>query len=264
MSASPPPTGTTDITEAEVTQESPTANETPDQQGGEQGGDDQADGGAPADGEAPTQAQLDLAGLYETEVKEQDRWLPIANGMFAVLFVYHANASGHHVVRLYRQYSATIVHNYVSGIQKQHLYLLHVVMSSASYMMENGACGVDAYDSPQSPGAYYEHPTDIGNFTLVARIMKIALPDNAKIAKEAKECMQECVSEFISFITSEGMLYYSTVKYYLLIYSIAAEKCQHEKRKTVNGEDILFAMTSLGFENYGEALKIYLARYREV
>jgi histone H3/H4 len=36
--------------------------------------------------------------------------------------------------------------------------------------------------------------------------MKTALPDNAKIAKEAKECMQECVSEFISFITSEGTL----------------------------------------------------------
>ncbi|KAK5133264.1 hypothetical protein LTR08_007998 [Meristemomyces frigidus] len=80
----------------------------------------------------------------------------------------------------------------------------------------------------------------------VARIMKTALPENAKIAKEAKECMQECVSEFISFITSE-----------------ASEKCQQEKRKTVNGEDILFAMTSLGFENYGEALKIYLARFRE-
>lgn len=39
----------------------------------------------------------------------------------------------------------------------------------------------------------------------VARIMKKALPDNAKIAKEAKETVQECVSEFISFITSEGM-----------------------------------------------------------
>ena len=38
----------------------------------------------------------------------------------------------------------------------------------------------------------------------MARIMKTALPENAKIAKEAKECMQECVSEFISFITSEG------------------------------------------------------------
>ncbi|KJZ80603.1 hypothetical protein HIM_00453 [Hirsutella minnesotensis 3608] len=80
----------------------------------------------------------------------------------------------------------------------------------------------------------------------VARIMKNALPDNAKIAKEAKECMQECVSEFISFITSE-----------------ASEKCHQEKRKTVNGEDILFAMTSLGFENYAEALKVYLSKYRE-
>jgi len=45
---------------------------------------------------------------------------------------------------------------------------------------------------------------------------------------------------------------------------IASEKCQQEKRKTVNGEDILFAMTSLGFENYAEALKIYLSKYREV
>lgn len=51
---------------------------------------------------------------------------------------------------------------------------------------------------------HQEDPTDIGNLNLVARIMKTALPDNAKIAKEAKECMQECVSEFISFITSEG------------------------------------------------------------
>lgn len=44
----------------------------------------------------------------------------------------------------------------------------------------------------------------------------------------------------------------------------ASEKCHQEKRKTVNGEDILFAMTSLGFENYAEALKIYLAKYRDV
>ncbi|CCG83816.1 protein of unknown function [Taphrina deformans PYCC 5710] len=80
----------------------------------------------------------------------------------------------------------------------------------------------------------------------VLRIMKSALPENAKIAKEAKECVQECISEFISFITSE-----------------ASEKCSQEKRKTVNGEDILFAMTSLGFENYSEALKIYLTKYRE-
>jgi nuclear transcription Y subunit beta len=42
--------------------------------------------------------------------------------------------------------------------------------------------------------------------------MKMALPENAKIAKEAKECMQECVSEFISFITSEGRSDPETVK----------------------------------------------------
>jgi nuclear transcription Y subunit beta len=42
--------------------------------------------------------------------------------------------------------------------------------------------------------------------------MKMALPDNAKIAKEAKECMQECVSEFISFITSEGMYCSETLR----------------------------------------------------
>lgn len=50
----------------------------------------------------------------------------------------------------------------------------------------------------------------------------------------------------------------------LTLVPAASEKCQQEKRKTVNGEDILFAMTSLGFENYAEALKIYLSRYREV
>ncbi|ORX45162.1 histone-fold-containing protein [Piromyces finnis] len=80
----------------------------------------------------------------------------------------------------------------------------------------------------------------------VARIMKRALPENAKIAKDAKECVQECVSEFISFITSES-----------------SDRCQNEKRKTINGEDILWAMQSLGFENYCETLKVYLHKYRE-
>jgi histone H3/H4 len=63
--------------------------------------------------------------------------------------------------------------------------------------------------SPESsrgaaPDKCEETDANIRNFAPVARIMKNALPDNAKIAKEAKECMQECVSEFISFITSEG------------------------------------------------------------
>jgi hypothetical protein len=33
--------------------------------------------------------------------------------------------------------------------------------------------------------------------------MKKALPPNGKIGKDAKDTVQECVSEFISFITSE-------------------------------------------------------------
>ncbi|ELR05046.1 hypothetical protein VC83_05071 [Pseudogymnoascus destructans] len=113
----------------------------------------------------------------------------------------------------------------------------------------NGEGPMDSQD-PHASGLGYEFEVKEQDRWLpianVARIMKTALPENAKIAKEAKECMQECVSEFISFITSE-----------------ASEKCHQEKRKTVNGEDILFAMTSLGFENYAEALKIYLAKYRE-
>lgn len=38
----------------------------------------------------------------------------------------------------------------------------------------------------------------------------------------------------------------------------------HEKRKTINGEDILTSMRALGFDNYEGVLKVYLAKYREV
>jgi len=48
-----------------------------------------------------------------------------------------------------------------------------------------------------------------------------------------------------------------------LTQTLAADKCAREERKTVNGENILFAWMSLGFENHAEAMEIYLARYRE-
>lgn len=79
----------------------------------------------------------------------------------------------------------------------------------------------------------------------IDRVMRNSLPEKAKISKEARQCIQECVSEFIAFITSQ-----------------AAEKCLIEKRKTLNGEDILYSLYSLGFENYAEILRIYLAKYR--
>ncbi|XP_062225258.1 nuclear transcription factor Y subunit B-3-like [Phragmites australis] len=81
----------------------------------------------------------------------------------------------------------------------------------------------------------------------ISRIMKKAVPANGKIAKDAKETLQECVSEFISFVTSE-----------------ASDKCQKEKRKTINGDDLLWAMATLGFEEYVDPLKIYLQKYRDM
>ena len=76
--------------------------------------------------------------------------------------------------------------------------------------------------------------------------MKGQLPGNAKISKEAKEIVQECVSEFISFVASE-----------------ASDRCAGEKRKTINGADIVAAMEALGFDRYIEPLRAFLDKYRE-
>ncbi|KAJ4850725.1 hypothetical protein Tsubulata_037803 [Turnera subulata] len=81
----------------------------------------------------------------------------------------------------------------------------------------------------------------------VIRIMRKILPPHAKISDDAKETIQECVSEYISFITSE-----------------ANERCQREQRKTITAEDVLYAMSKLGFDDYIEPLTIYLHRYREM
>ncbi|KAK6124562.1 hypothetical protein DH2020_041695 [Rehmannia glutinosa] len=80
----------------------------------------------------------------------------------------------------------------------------------------------------------------------VIRIMRRVLPAHAKIADDAKETIQECVSEFITFITSE-----------------ANDRCHKEYRKTVTPEDVLSAMGTLGFDNYIEPLTIFLDKYRE-
>ncbi|GAB2287234.1 hypothetical protein Dimus_021616 [Dionaea muscipula] len=81
----------------------------------------------------------------------------------------------------------------------------------------------------------------------VGRIMKKVIPSSGKISKDAKETVQECVSEFISFVTGE-----------------ASDKCQREKRKTINGDDIIWAITTLGFEDYVNPLRLYLNKYREI
>jgi hypothetical protein len=109
----------------------------------------------------------------------------------------------------------------LASLRLLHAHVLRIGQSLSSLCKRLTFSGVTAVTSPimshdsssQSPEAPRsksgKHDTsssdaNIRNFAPVARIMKTALPENAKIAKEAKECMQECVSEFISFITSEG------------------------------------------------------------
>jgi len=101
-------------------------------------------------------------------------------------------------------------------------------------------------DDDEKPGGVLREQDRFLPIANVARLMKRSIPKTGKIAKDARECVQECVSEFVSFITSE-----------------ASDRCHQEKRKTINGEDLLFAMSSLGFENYIEPLKLYLQKYRE-
>jgi nuclear transcription Y subunit beta len=48
--------------------------------------------------------------------------------------------------------------------------------------------------------------------------MKTQLPNDIKVARDAKLSMQECAFEFLAFITSE-----------------AADKCKSERRKTIAG-----------------------------
>ncbi|KAK4398620.1 Nuclear transcription factor Y subunit B-3 [Sesamum angolense] len=91
-------------------------------------------------------------------------------------------------------------------------------------------------DSDNDSGGHRDHnslneisPREQDRFLPIAnvsRIMKKALPANAKISKDAKETVQECVSEFISFITGE-----------------ASDKCQrgeeknNQRRRFVVGDD---------------------------
>ena len=67
--------------------------------------------------------------------------------------------------------------------------------------------------------------------------MKKVLEDHGKLSKNGTMQMMECVTEFISFITSE-----------------ASEICKKDKRKTITPEDMIKSMESLNFENYTENL----------
>lgn len=81
----------------------------------------------------------------------------------------------------------------------------------------------------------------------IVRIMRKVLPPQAKISDEAKETIQECVSEYISFVTGE-----------------ANQRCKEEQRKTVTAEDVIWAMDKLGLDNYVQPLTAFLNHCREL
>ncbi|XP_031493324.1 nuclear transcription factor Y subunit B-6-like [Nymphaea colorata] len=76
--------------------------------------------------------------------------------------------------------------------------------------------------------------------------MRRVLPGHAKISDDAKETVQDCVSEYISIVTRE-----------------ANRRCQLEQRKTITADDVLWAMRKLGLDDYVEPLSVYLHKFRE-
>ncbi|CAO1619001.1 unnamed protein product [Parajaminaea phylloscopi] len=75
--------------------------------------------------------------------------------------------------------------------------------------------------------------------------MKQSLPSNIKLSHEVKTLMQSCVQEFIGFITSE-----------------AQERADAQRRSTLNGDDVLHALSVLGFDEYERVGRVWLSRYR--
>lgn len=44
----------------------------------------------------------------------------------------------------------------------------------------------------------------------------------------------------------------------------ASDRCQQEKRKTINGDDIIWALETLGFDHYAQLMKVYLQRFKDI
>ncbi|GAA94634.1 uncharacterized protein L969DRAFT_94579 [Mixia osmundae IAM 14324] len=108
---------------------------------------------------------------------------------------------------------------------------------------------------PSTSGSHAFGEEEISNFNAADLTLPIAcisslmksVVGEIKVAKDAKQCMQECVSEFIAFLASE-----------------AAEYVETSKRRCINAEDLLRAMKTLGFDNYAEISHIHLAKLREL
>jgi len=77
--------------------------------------------------------------------------------------------------------------------------------------------------------------------------MRHGSPPNSKITSDAKEAVDNCLVEFCA-----------------VFIAAAVEECRRDKRTTVTGDDLILALTNLGFEDYVRPLALYLRRYREI
>ncbi|KAK1382728.1 hypothetical protein POM88_020463 [Heracleum sosnowskyi] len=76
--------------------------------------------------------------------------------------------------------------------------------------------------------------------------MRRIVPDHGEISADAVISVQECVSEFITFMTTQ-----------------ANTRCMEEMRTTITGEDLLIAMNRHGFYSYIGPLFVHLNSFRE-
>ncbi|KAL7150168.1 hypothetical protein ABFS83_05G091800 [Erythranthe nasuta] len=105
---------------------------------------------------------------------------------------------------------------------------------------------INVGDQNLAPPQDYRRKADLYMpMTNIVRILRRALPSHAKISDDAKDIIQECVSEFIFFVTNE-----------------ANEKAHREYKTPIYPEDVIDAMASLGFNDYVEPLTVFLNKYR--
>ncbi|KAL6122781.1 hypothetical protein NUSPORA_00038 [Nucleospora cyclopteri] len=80
----------------------------------------------------------------------------------------------------------------------------------------------------------------------VSKIMKRSVPLSAKIAKEAKDLVQQSATEFIAIVTCK-----------------AKELAQKEMKKVVSGEDLIKAMEELDLHYFSEITNRYFNQYKK-
>ncbi|KAF0289162.1 DNA polymerase epsilon subunit 3 [Amphibalanus amphitrite] len=84
-----------------------------------------------------------------------------------------------------------------------------------------------------------ERPEDLNlPAAVVTRLMKDALPEGCNVSKEARQAVCRAASVFVLYLTSQSNAL-----------------AQQSKRKTVNGADVIAALTDMEFDEFCDPLK---------